>query len=328
MDRPELEHRIETLTGRRAPTPLQIFSDTTEFMNIQGGHVLRLADRFFLVLGDMREGRFGVDEQPKYWVKKALDIVSGEEKILKLVFHEEFNIRMGLLRIRCYRDPVKESEVLDMMRGDSRFMQGMTIEDDQDNPVRIIDFIRGRNLYRFLEDLPVDHLTYFGEALPGVLRRLLHAFEAIAEIHHRGYCHGDIRNDHILIDSATDEFRWIDYDLRQDITDFDVWSLGNILLYAVGKGEHTFHDIAVRRISVAPGERLTEKDASAFFRHRIMNLEKLFPWIPAELNNILMRFSYGTTVFYENVPALLDDLRPVVESMNSGPVSPGARIQS
>ena len=46
-----------------------------------------------------------------------------------------------------------------------------------------------------------------------------------------------------------------------------------------------------------------------------MNIAKLFPWIPPELSDILMHFSYGTQVFYETAEALLDDLRPVVQSL-------------
>jgi hypothetical protein len=163
----------------------------------------------------------------------------------------------------------------------------------------------------------MDHRTYFHTALPGILRKVVGTFEAIAMIHDRGYHHGDIRNDHILIDSETNEFRWIDFDFCQDIPDFDIWSLGNVLLYVVGKGEHTFHEVAAARLQVAAGAELTKEDASAFFAHRIMNLAKLFPWIPPELSDILMHFSYGTDVFYETVRALLDDLRPVVESMVS-----------
>ena len=204
-----------------------------------------------------------------------------------------------------------------MVRGDARFMQGTTEPDERANPVRVIDFIRGRNLYRYLSDLQMDHRTYFHTVLPGILRKLVEAIEAIAMIHQRGYHHGDIRNDHILIDSETDEFRWIDYDFCQDVPDFDIWSLGNVLLYVIGKGELTFHEVAAGRLRLAPGATLTKQDASAFFAHRIMNLAKLFPWIPSELSEILMHFSYGTQIFYETVQALLDDLRPVVQSLVS-----------
>jgi tRNA A-37 threonylcarbamoyl transferase component Bud32 len=313
MDEAALKLRIAELTGRSAPSRLEILTDTSEFMNIFRGHVLRLDGRSFHIEGDMREGRFGVDDQPKFWVKKAIDLDSGEKKILKLVFHEEFRIRIGLLRIRCYRDPAKEARILDLVRGDSRFMQGETLTDDHGKPVRVADFIRGENLYEYLTRLTLPHETYFRTILPGVLHRIARAFEAVAFLHQNGQHHGDIRNDHLIIESATGRFRWIDFDLCQDVSDFDVWSLGNVLLYAVGMGEHTFHDQARGRLKLPAGvPPLTEHDASAFFVHRIINLRKLFPWIPVELNDILMHFSFGTTDFYETVEEILADLRPVV----------------
>ena len=58
-----------------------------------------------------------------------------------------------------------------------------------------------------------------------------------------------------------------------------------------------------------------------------MNLAKLFPWIPTELNDILMRFSYGTQVFYENVRSLLDDLRPVVEWLENQSEAAGMKTE-
>jgi serine/threonine protein kinase len=318
MNDAALRQRIEEVTGRPAPRRLRVLTDTTEFMNIWRGHVLLLEDRHYLVEGDMTEGRFGLDEEPKFWVKRAIDLATGETKILKLVFNEEFRIRIGLLRIRCYRSPEKEAELLDLTRGDLRFMQGTTVRDDRGNPVRIIDYIRGGNLYRHLSDLRMDHETYFRERLPGLLRRLLPAVEAIAHVHASGLLHGDIRNDHLIIDRETGDLRWIDFDLCQDISDFDVWSLGNVLVYAVGKGEHTFHDLAAGRLAPAdPGLRFTDEDASAFFVHRIMNLRKLYPWIPADLNEILMHFSFGTSTFYESVEEVLADLRSAVEGLEA-----------
>ena len=83
-------------------------------------------------------------------------------------------------------------------------------------------------------------------------------------------------------------------------------------------GEHTFHDVAAGRIAPAGvGVTLTEEDASAFFVHRILNLRKLFPYLPVELNEILMHFSYGTTRFYETATDLLRDLESAVEALDT-----------
>ncbi len=327
MDETALRERIVSLTRRPAPSRLEVLTDTTEFMSIWRGHILSLEGRFFFVEGDMREGRFGVDDQPKFWVKKAIDLDTGEPKILKLVFNEEFQIRIGLLRIRCYRSPVKEGEILELVRGDPRFMQGETLIDAVGNPVRVIDFISGQNLYEYLTGLHMDHEEYSHTLLPGLLRHITLAIEAIEFLHRNGQHQGDVRNDHLIIESGTGRFRWIDFDLCQDISDFDVWSLGNVLLYVVGMGEHTFHAVSKGRLAVAAGcPALTERDASAFFVHRIMNLKKLFPWIPAALNDILMHFSFGTRHFYVTAEEILEDLRPAVDSLDRDPGRGGTGV--
>ena len=43
-----------------------------------------------------------------------------------------------------------------------------------------------------------------------------------------------------IIDADTAEYRWIDFDLKQDVSDFDLWSIGNIISYALAKGIITF----------------------------------------------------------------------------------------
>jgi hypothetical protein len=125
-----------------------------------------------------------------------------------------------------------------------------------------------------------------------------------------GEQHGDIRNDHILIDSDTGRYRWIDFDYTVNYLDYDIWGLGNILTYAVGKGIHTCRGLEAgtthRRDS---GIEIVPDDALLFYRYRLANLRKLFPYIPAELNDILMRFSAAATNVYEDFSSLVRDLR-------------------
>jgi hypothetical protein len=44
------------------------------------------------------------------------------------------------------------------------------------------------------------------------------------------------------------------------------------------------------------------------FKNRIANLKKVYPYIPESLNRVLMHFSNGANLFYENTEQLLDDL--------------------
>ena len=44
------------------------------------------------------------------------------------------------------------------------------------------------------------------------------------------------------------------------------------------------------------------------FHNRVANLKKIYPYIPENLNRVLMHFSKGANWFYENTVQLLDDL--------------------
>ena len=53
------------------------------------------------------------------------------------------------------------------------------------------------------------------------------------------------------------------------------------------------------------------------FNNRLVNLQKVFPYIPDSLNRILMHFSIGANWFYENTAQLLDDLREFRQGISS-----------
>jgi hypothetical protein len=306
-----LKERIESLTPRRVRDRVVIHEDTSAYMNIEGGNVLRLDGNDYFVLGDAREGRFGIDDQPKFWVKYAIDLATGDQKIVKLVFHEQFTTNVGLVRVRCTRNPHKESAVLDLVRGNDRFMQGRTVFDPKGNAVRIIDFIRGPSLYGVLEASEMPHEQYWHEVLPGVMRELIPCIEAMAWLHASGQHHGDIRNDHILIERESGRYTWIDFDYEVNFSDYDVWSMGNVLTYVVGQGMHVFSDVHKNPDSYPHAEPLDEDDALILYKHRIANLRKLFPHVSKELNEILMRFSFAATDPYEDLKSQVRDLRSV-----------------
>ena len=315
-DLEKLKKRIEEITKRKHYGAVEIITDTTSQLNIYRGHIVRLQNRDFFILGDVLEPRFGLDDQPKYWVKKTIDMADGSIRLLKLVFFEEFIAHVGPIRIRCFRSPSKESSVLDMVRGDVRFMQGMTLTDAVQNEVRVIDFIHGKGFYDHMFDLRIDHEAYFHTLLPGILEKLIPAMEAIQTLHDMDTCHGDIRNDHIIMDRDTGLYRWIDFDLTQHYPDYDVWSLGNILHFAIGKGMVSFK--AVQKsdgFSNQVKHSLNSADAAAFYRYRIMNLRKVYGYIPKKLNDIMMHFTISTEIFYESVQQIIDDLRDAMADL-------------
>jgi len=290
-----------------------VFTDTTEFMNIGYGDVIRVGERHYLVLGDERERRFGM-EDPKFWVKRCIELESGQYRILKLEFQETFDQHIGPLTITCRRSAAKEARILRLVDGDPRFMQGAAHRDARGNIVRVLERVNGRRLDLNVEDIRLDHRSYFHEVYPGVLERFMAACRAIGFLHTHGETHGDIRRDHLYADFKTGDYCWIDFDYGYESAEnpfgLDLFGLGNILSFITGKGVHTIQD---RELDSETAPVITESDCSLFFRHRIVNLRKLFPYIPEELNRVLLHYSAAAEVYYETIPELLGDLEPCLD---------------
>jgi serine/threonine protein kinase len=259
-----------------------------------------------------------MSDEPKYWVKKAVDLETGAAQIIKLVYKEEFTVRVGPLKIRCYRHPRKESQVLELVRGYPHFMQGRALFDICGNEVRAIDYIRGESIFNLILEMSLSHEEYFYTVLPRILRNLKECFLAIQFLHDHKLCHGDIRNDHIIVEHGTGTYRWIDFDLTQDFSDFDIWSIGNVMQFCVGMGMRTFREVLQSPdFPDAVKHRLCTDDASAFYEHRIMNLQKLFPYIPDRLNDILLHFAVNTTRFYESAAQIVADVGEALDELGT-----------
>ena len=313
-DQDGVKERVLELAGKKIYSKIEIVEDTTDYMNVYSGNILKLADRELFILGDINEPRFGMQDQPKYWVKKTLDLDSGEIKVVKLVFHEEFTANIGSIRIPCFRSPEKEASVLALTREDDRFMHGSSAFDVKGNVVRIIDWIYGDNIYNRVMNLDMDHENYFQNLFPEIPENLIECIDAIQFLHGYGLCHGDIRNDHIYIEEGSGLYRWIDFDLTQNFSDFDDWSLGNVIQFCTGMGKLTFHNVKKSNdFSDSVKASLNSDDGAAFLKYRIMNLSKVYGYVPKRLNDVLMHFSSGTTVFYDKASQIRDDLKEVLE---------------
>jgi hypothetical protein len=298
--------RFRELLGRELEGRPVVFADTSSFMAIERDHIIDLEGEMFVVRGTERETRFGLGDQPKFWVKRVLALESGRPQILKLVFPEEFRVRVGSLEVRCARSAAKEAEVLRLVHGDARFMQGRAVRDAAGNVVRILDIIDGTTLLDHLLSGSVPHEHYFATAFPSVLAHVLDCLRGIQTLHEAGLVHGDIRNDHVLVEREGGRFRWIDFDLWQDSPAFDVWSVGNVLHCVIARGFVHFREVVHEHPELSG--KLSDDDASAFFPYRVMNLAKVFPYLPNKLNDVLLRFSVGTRTPYESVAAVVDDI--------------------
>ncbi len=301
--------------NRAIPAQPVVWADTSQFMSIDRDHIIQLQGVSFLVQGNERERRFGmVDDQPKFWVKQALDLNTGKKHILKLVFQEEFRVEVGALRVKCVRSAEKEGRVLELVRGDVRFMQGRSVPDSRGNLVRVLDYISGVDLLNYLQSVRLGHQEYAAALLPGILSRICESCRALERLHGAGLCHGDIRNDHLLIERESGNYKWIDFDLSQESPDFDIWSIGNILHCVAAKGFLTFSDAL--RVRPELSGKLHANDASVFFPHRVMNLRKVYPYLPAKLNEVLLRFSAGSPACYDRVSQIVNDLSSCAESVS------------
>jgi hypothetical protein len=302
---------------RRQP---RIFRDTSDFTRIDYGDIIHVDNRYFLVVGYTKEGRFGIDEQPKQWVPKVYDLESGERKILKLVFYENFTLSLGPFKVTCYRRPEKEGQVLELVQGNLMFMQGRSVLDDAGNLVRILDIIRGSRLDSAIDRIDCAYDDYLATHAEQILRHFLKSVEAIILLHHHGFKHGDIRRDHILIDKEAGHYRWIDFDydfyLPERPFALDLFGLGNILLYILGRKNFRPGDVLQDpEMGARVFETLHMNDLSLLSQDRVFNLGKLHPRLPKCFNDILLHFSTGTSVMYDTVTEFYDDLAASIQQV-------------
>lgn len=301
-----------------------VYTDTSDFFSIDQGDIIEIGRKRYKVTGHAREGRFGMDD-PKFWVKRVIDLETGDKKIMKLSFLESFDRTLAGIKIKSFRNPDKEGAILRIVGGHPSFMQGESFRDIKNNSVRVLDIVHGPDFFSYMDSLDMSYAAYYQKLLPGILQKIVKAFEAIRFLHVHDFKHGDIRNDHIIIERDTGNYVWIDFDYDYDTSEnpwgLDIFGLGNILLYAVGKGFHDLH--LIKREKNFYGDlfqQLLPEDFSIIHKWRLINLRKLYPQIPVPLNNILMHFSYGAEVFYESVEEMIEDVNRCLYSffLNEG----------
>jgi hypothetical protein len=290
----------------------RLFTDTSNFLAIDYGDIILIDEKRYKVIGHAREGRFGMEDDPKFWVKKVVDTESGEKKIIKLTHFESFETSLGGIRIKRFRNPDKEGEVLTLAKNHPYFMHGTVHRDSKGNNIRVLDIVYGTNFFIYVGLLEMDYETYFRTELPKILKNIVRAFEAIRFLHINGQKHGDIRNDHIIVEKDTGNYVWIDFDYDYQSSEnpfaIDLFGLGNILIYAIGKGFHLHYAINDRSVYGDLIDRVETEDFSLLDKGRFLNLKKLYPAIPSTLNDVLMHFSRGANVYYEFVEEMIEDL--------------------
>lgn len=302
----------------RLPKKLRIFTDSSDFFRVDYNDILILGERPYLIRNYEHEGRFGIEDQPKFWVKRAIDLATGSLKIIKMVFHEKFPARIGDLVFECFRSPAKEARILDLVRSHPNFVHGFSEHDSAGNLLRVLDYIHGKTLPDYAETLGSSHEDYFHNFFPAVLDEFIQLVRAISFLHDQGEKHGDIRRDHIIKDRASGTCRWIDFDFdywhRENMYGYDLFGLGNILIFLVGRGDITTQNLRQKHPSLY--SNLAEDDLNIVFTGRVANLKKIYPYLPDALNVILLHFSLGAETYYDNTAQLLSDLEEARGIMN------------
>jgi hypothetical protein len=303
----------------RVPDRFRIITDTSNFFSVDFNDILVLDGNPYLIRNYEREGRFGIEDQPKYWVKRAIELTTGKLKVIKMVFPEKFTARIGDLTFDCVRSPKKEARILELVRGHRNFMQGMSTKDSAGNIIRIIDYIRGSTMADYVLTLGNDHYEYFFEFFPPLLNDYIDLVKAIQFLHNSGEKHGDIRRDHIIRSKHDSSYYWIDFDFnywhQENMFTYDMFGLGNILIYLVGRGDVTSQHLRTSSTSVF--DQLITGDLNIVFNNRVANLQKVYPYIPDVLNNILLHFSFSADTFYDDTGQFLSDLEEAKTYINT-----------
>lgn len=301
------------LPSHQVPKKFRVHSDTTDFFRVEYDDIVLLKDRSYLIRHNAKEQRFGMEDDVKFWVKRAVDLEDGSLKIIKLVFYEKFMSRIGDIEFECFRSPGKEARILELVSSHKNFMHGYSTLDEKGNIIRVLDFIKGKTLATHVGRMDMNHEAYYHEHFPGILDRFIECVKAVHFLHDNGERHGDIRRDHILIDEETGNYRWIDFDFnyrhRENIYGYDLFGLGNILVFLAGMGDVLLPNL--KKHGHACLSILSEADLNIVFHHRVVNLKKVYPYIPESLNRVLMHFSRGANRFYEHTSQLLNDLGQV-----------------
>jgi hypothetical protein len=309
------EEQLRSMASRWMPDlknarQLRVHTVADDYFKVEYGDIVLLKNRPYLIRQSAKEGRFGLDDEVKHWVKYAIDLENDSRCIIKLVFHEKFACRIGGIEFDCFRSPAKEARILELVQGHRNFMQGFAVTNGRDNVVRILQVIHGKTLPAMVDAVQSDHETYFYRHFPEILQNFMECISAIRFLHDHGQKHGDIRRDHILIDRDNSAYRWIDFDYnyrhRENIFGYDLFGLGNILIYLVGKG-----DVLLQQLKNADHPAFSDirqEDVNIVFHNRIANLKKVYPYIPEALNRVLLHFSNGANRFYDHTNQLLEDL--------------------
>ena len=87
--------------------------------------------------------------------------------------------------------------------------------------------------------------------------------------------------------------RWIDFDFnyrhQENIYGYDLFGIGNVLVFLAGMGDVLVPEL--KRQDHPALQALRQENVNIVFHNRVANLKKIYPYIPENLNRVLIHFS-------------------------------------
>ena len=273
----------------------------------------------YFVRNNEREGRFGLEDEPKFWVKRSINLLTGETEGPEVGLQGALRGQDREPRVRMRAEPPEGGA--DPGTGPR---QGGFHAGDDGAGLRRPPASHPR-LHPRQDALPdrahcsgQDHEDFFYDHFPIVLDEYVGIVEAIRFLHQSGEKHGDIRRDHLIKDETTGRYRWIDYDFNyrhgESRFAYDLFGLGNILVFITGRG-----DVTTNRL-LAAGARHPGPADRRRCEHRVPQPRRqsekdlsLHPRIPEP--GAACIFPRGPQVYYETTEELLEDLGEAREEL-------------
>jgi len=120
------------------------------------------------------------------------------------------------------------------------------------------------------------------------------------------------------VERDTGRYRWIDFDYdykeKDDLTSHDVFEMGTLLAFVVGKDYLSYSQL--KRISPEIASNLKPSDMLAIFPNQVANLKLVYPYIHDQINEIILRFAQGSQHEYSDAHMLAADIARVSELLS------------
>lgn len=291
--------------------PLTLSKTAGEFRKIINS---AKAPDFVLQVGarvEIKDKQFNILEWLRTSTYRAEDLESGKSVVLK--FQGKGKKCSGYERDFFAKVPSHDNIV-----------RGYSLVDESGDILIVTEFTEGEKLQDYLSEFGVDHKRYFLESFPEILNNFMGAIRGVEHIVKNGF-YNEFAIYHIWIDKKTGRYILFDFDLPstelsklQALKDLESSTISNIggslceIVAPLGIYEYeAVHDEEMYFDELG----ITDADFNEY--NLLVDLQKVYPYIPDELNKILLRFGRDASNPYTSISELYSDLESVVKLLKS-----------